>query len=93
MTDPRQEDRERLAAEPVRATHSDEFCPGCRKRIVEGEAIAQVRGEWIHAGEPDQPWTCADDLEAKLAEVDRLSDEPTTCPSCGGDVDTDGTAL
>ncbi len=70
MNDPRQEDRERMAAEPMVANHSDEFCAGCAKRIVKGSPIDQHRGHWLHAAEPDQAWTCADDLDVKLAEVD-----------------------
>lgn len=71
MTDARQEDRERLAAEPTRATHSDEFCEGCGKRVVAGEPIEQHRGHWLHASEEGSAWTCADDFDAKLAEADQ----------------------
>jgi hypothetical protein len=62
MTDPRQEDRERLASEPVRANHSDEVCLGCGKRILVGEVVKDHRGESVH-GEG----TCAEALDEKLA--------------------------
>lgn len=62
-----------MAAEPIVATHSDEPCEGCGKRLVKGDRIEQHRGHWLHAAEPDQAWTCADDLDAKLAEADQGS--------------------
>lgn len=68
MTDPRQEDRERMASEPIRAQHSDEVCPGCLKRILAGEAIDQHRGEWVHA-----EGSCSDLLDELIAEADRGS--------------------
>lgn len=75
MTDPRQEDRERMATEPIRAHHSDETCPGCGARILAGQPIAEHRGEWIHAADDDAAWSCRDDFDAKVAEADTATDD------------------
>lgn len=76
MTDARQEDQDRIVGQPIEA-QQDGVCDGCGKVIrgsrddVEGDLIVKQRTVWVHAGEPDSAWSCADEYEAKLAETDR----------------------
>ena len=68
MTDGRQEDQERIDGQPVIAHRVGQCAaaPICKDRILVGDPILEIDGNWVHA-----EGSCPDDLETVLAETDR----------------------
>ena len=56
-----------MAAEPIVATHSDELCQGCGKRVLAGEAIVFHCGEWLH-----EQGSCVDLFDEKLEAAGKV---------------------
>jgi len=67
VSDARAEDQDIVRGQPIKANRVGQCAafPVCRDKILVGQDIVEVGGVWAHF-----EGTCADEVEAKLREVD-----------------------